>query len=164
MVKATIEFRRRFNALQFILNFRCLFDFFSRFLPHTEPIIRLKVMSGKILIEWKHNLCRDVSKARYIDPDIARSTHIDIANIFFNPDQDDSDEISSEHNSGGKYLYSYDLPWRQPCHKSKTKQKVKIKFPQSISIPSGSWQRLPFFLISRNHTPKSNNKKFYLKI
>lgn len=71
---------------------------------HAEPIIRLKVMSGKILIEWRHSLCKDVAKIRYMDPDITRSTHIDIANIFFNPEQDDSgDEISSEHNSGGKY-------------------------------------------------------------
>lgn len=40
-----------------------------------------------------------------MDPDIARSVHIEIANIFFNQEQDDSDEISSEHNSAGKQFY-----------------------------------------------------------
>lgn len=56
-------------------------------------------MSGKILIGWKHRLCSEISRQRYLDPDITRSTHIEIANIFFNQEQDDSDEISSEHNS-----------------------------------------------------------------
>lgn len=93
-----IEFapiRTSFHS-HFSLLFLYLFTF------NAEPIIRLKVMSGKILIEWKHGLCKEVAKTRYMNPDIARSTHIDIANIFFNSEQDDSDEISSEHNSGGK--------------------------------------------------------------
>lgn len=60
-------------------------------------------MSGKILIEWKHRLCAELSRQRYMDADITRTVHIEIANIFFNQEQDDSDEISSEHNSAGKY-------------------------------------------------------------
>lgn len=40
-----------------------------------------------------------------MDSDIRRSAHIEIANIFFNQEQDDSDEISSEHNSAGKQFY-----------------------------------------------------------
>lgn len=39
-----------------------------------------------------------------MDPDITRGVHIEIANIFFNQEQDDSDEISSEHNSAGKWI------------------------------------------------------------
>lgn len=57
-------------------------------------------MSGKVLIQWRHCLCRDIARKRYMDPETTRSMHIDIANIFFNQEQDDSDEISSEHNSG----------------------------------------------------------------
>lgn len=57
-------------------------------------------MSGKILIQWRHSLCREVARKRYMDPETTRSIHINIANIFFNQEQDDSDEISSEHNSG----------------------------------------------------------------
>lgn len=59
-------------------------------------------MSGRVLIEWKHRLCSEFSRQRYMDPDITRAVHIEIANIFFNQEQDDSDEISSEHNSAGK--------------------------------------------------------------
>lgn len=39
-----------------------------------------------------------------MDADISRTVHIEIANIFFNQEQDDSDEISSEHNSAGKWM------------------------------------------------------------
>lgn len=78
------------------------FSFCSQW-PHLEAIIRQKIMSGKVLIEWKHRLCSELSRQRYMDPDITRSVHIEIANIFFNQDQDDSDEISSEHNSAGMY-------------------------------------------------------------
>lgn len=39
-----------------------------------------------------------------MDSDITRTVHIEIANIFFNQEQDDSDEISSEHNSAGKWM------------------------------------------------------------
>lgn len=73
----------------------------------SEPILRLKQMSGKVLIEWKHRLCAELSKRRYMDPDITRSIHTEVANIFFNQEQDDSDEISSEHNSAGKFNYCY---------------------------------------------------------
>lgn len=45
-------------------------------------------------------MCRDIARKRYMDPETTRSMHINIANIFFNQEQDDSDEISSEHNSG----------------------------------------------------------------
>lgn len=83
--------------------------FFSFFLlceqlHRLEAIIREKIMSGRVLIEWKYRLCSELSRQRYMDPDITRSTHIEIANIFFNQEQDDSDEISSEHNSAGEYL------------------------------------------------------------
>lgn len=166
MIKVRIEFRRRFNPLQFIRNFRRLFDFFSRFssFSRTEPIIRLKVMSGKILIEWKHNLCRDVAKTRYMDPDIARSSHMDIANIFFNPEQDDSDEISSEHNSGGKCLYTCDVPWRQPCHKPEAKGKIsKLNFHNQFRSHPGAGSDCLFSHLPkphRNPIPKNLFEKF----
>lgn len=69
---------------------------------YIDPIIRQKIMSGRVLIEWKHRLCSELSRQRYMDPDITRAVHIEIANIFFNQEQEDSDEISSEHNSAGK--------------------------------------------------------------
>lgn len=35
-----------------------------------------------------------------MNSDVTRSTHIEIANISFNHEQEDSDEISSEHSVG----------------------------------------------------------------
>lgn len=65
-------------------------------------ITREKTMSGKILIEWKHRLCADLSRKLYMNADLTRSSHNEIANIFFNQEQDDSDEISSEHDCVGE--------------------------------------------------------------
>lgn len=79
------------------MNKNCIHPYFC-----LDPIIRQKIMSGKILIEWKHRLCAELTRQRFMDADISRTVHIEIANIFFNQEQDDSDEISSEHNSAGK--------------------------------------------------------------
>lgn len=59
-------------------------------------------MSGRILIQWRHSLCAEIAKIRYMHPDKTRNVHTEIANIFFNQEQDDSDEISSEQNSDVK--------------------------------------------------------------
>ncbi|XP_055320250.1 protein qui-1 isoform X3 [Sitodiplosis mosellana] len=75
------------------------FSTFRHIRNRMKAIIRPKIMSGRILIEWKHRLCSELSRQRFMDPDITRAVHIEIANIFFNQEQDDSDEISSEHNS-----------------------------------------------------------------
>lgn len=84
-------------------------DIFFHYLIIAEPIIREKLMSGRILIQWRHSLCAEIAKVRYMDPDKTRAVHTEIANIFFNQEQDDSDEISSEHNSdeksGGKIIF-----------------------------------------------------------
>lgn len=63
-------------------------------------------MSGKVLIQWRHSLCDDISKSRYMDPDTTRAVHTEIANIFFSQDAEDSDEtstVNSEH-SGELFL------------------------------------------------------------
>lgn len=54
-------------------------------------------MSGKILIQWRHSLCVDITKVRYTNPENTRAVHTEIANIFFNPDgaEDSSDDTSS---------------------------------------------------------------------
>ncbi|KAJ6644572.1 Protein qui-1 [Pseudolycoriella hygida] len=75
-------------------SFRCIRNKFA-------PLLREKLMSGKVLIQWRHSLCADISKSRYMDPDRTRAVHTEIANIFFNQDVDDSDEtstVNSEHS------------------------------------------------------------------
>ncbi|XP_037046627.1 uncharacterized protein LOC119081650 [Bradysia coprophila] len=75
-------------------SFRCIRN-------RLAPLIREKLMSGKVLIQWRHSLCADISKSRYMDPDGTRAVHTEIANIFFNQDADDSDDtstVNSEHS------------------------------------------------------------------
>jgi hypothetical protein len=49
-----------------------------------EPLTREKLMSGKILVCWKHDLTSEVARRRYLQSqDTLRSTHGEIANLFF---------------------------------------------------------------------------------
>lgn len=55
-------------------------------------------MSGKLLIEWRHDLCIEIVKKRYIsDQEMMRQAHGEIVNLFFPQEtSDESDEINSE--------------------------------------------------------------------
>lgn len=55
-------------------------------------------MSGKMLIEWRHDLCVDITKKRYIsDQEALRVAHAEIVNLFFPQEtSDESDDINSE--------------------------------------------------------------------
>jgi len=44
-----------------------------------------KIMSGKVLIQWRHNYCAAVAKRRYMDVERTRSLHMELANLFFPP-------------------------------------------------------------------------------
>lgn len=63
-------------------------------------------MSGKLLIVWRHGLCSDITKVRYMTPEISRAVHSEIVNLFFPPDSDESDEISSEQHSRKSSKYT----------------------------------------------------------
>lgn len=49
-----------------------------------------KIMSGKVLIQWRHNYCATVAKRRYMDVQRTRSLHSELANLFFPQDEDES--------------------------------------------------------------------------
>jgi hypothetical protein len=52
------------------------------FIP--EPLIREKLMSGKLLVCWRHDLTSEVARRRYLQSqDSLRSAHGEIANLFF---------------------------------------------------------------------------------
>jgi hypothetical protein len=55
-------------------------------------------MSGKLLIEWSHDLCVEITKKRYItDQEMLRQAHSEIVNLFFPQEtSDESDDINSE--------------------------------------------------------------------
>lgn len=75
------------------------FSFLCFFFLITEPMIREKLMSGKLLINWRHDLCGEIAKERYMDMDVIQLTHTELANLFFQQETDDSgDETSSEHS------------------------------------------------------------------
>ncbi|PNF24563.1 hypothetical protein B7P43_G05388 [Cryptotermes secundus] len=49
-----------------------------------KPLIREKLMSGKILVCWRHDLTSEVARRRYLqNQDSLRSAHGEIANLFF---------------------------------------------------------------------------------
>ncbi|XP_055527282.1 protein qui-1 isoform X1 [Wyeomyia smithii] len=75
------------------------FSTFRTFRNEMRALLREKLMSGKLLIVWRHSLCSDITKVRYMTPEISRSVHSEIVNLFFPPDSDESDEISSEQQS-----------------------------------------------------------------
>lgn len=56
-------------------------------------------MSGKILIQWRHSLCGEIAKNRYMNSEKIRAVHTEIANIFFNQDAEDTDETSTSEQS-----------------------------------------------------------------
>lgn len=64
------------------------------------PLVREKLLSGKLLIEWRHDLCAEITKKRYItDQEVMRAAHAEIVNLFFPQEtSDDSDEIQSENS------------------------------------------------------------------
>lgn len=69
----------------------------------TEPLIREKLMSGKVLIQWRHSLCAEIAKARYMTTrEVIRQAHIELANIFFGEATEDSDDVTSSHSEAAK--------------------------------------------------------------
>lgn len=57
-------------------------------------------MSGKVLNHWRHSLCAEVAKARYMTTrEMIRQAHVELANIFFGEAAaEDSDEVSTSHS------------------------------------------------------------------
>lgn len=81
-----------------VINFSNLnpfrFDFLFFFL---EFLLRDKIMSGKVLIEWRYPYCQEISKKRYLNSNSIRELHMNISNIFFPPDTEDNDNVEHEN-------------------------------------------------------------------
>ncbi|XP_020716255.1 NACHT domain- and WD repeat-containing protein 1 isoform X2 [Ceratitis capitata] len=63
-------------------------------------LLRDKIMSGKVLLQWRHSYCAELSRKRYMDAQSTRAMHIAIANIFFQHENEDNDVSTSENASG----------------------------------------------------------------
>jgi hypothetical protein len=54
-------------------------------------------MSGKLLVSWKHDLTSDIARRRYLQSqDSLRSTHGEIANLFFSEFSQRGSEAETE--------------------------------------------------------------------
>lgn len=54
-------------------------------------------MSGRLVIEWSHELTKEIAKARYLSSqEIIRATHAEIANLFFNEFSESDENSESE--------------------------------------------------------------------
>lgn len=68
----------------------------------SEPLIRTKIMSGKLVLEWSHPMIKDMAVKRYLSTqESLRNTHGELANLFFSEFCEDNSESEDEP---GKYL------------------------------------------------------------
>uniref|UniRef100_A0A336LGP2 CSON009476 protein n=1 Tax=Culicoides sonorensis TaxID=179676 RepID=A0A336LGP2_CULSO len=76
------------------------FSTFRTFRNRMRPLIREKLMSGKLFIQWRHSLCAEMTRKRYMDQEIARQAHKEIVNLFFPQEEnEESDESRTEEKS-----------------------------------------------------------------
>lgn len=57
-----------------------------------EFLLRDKIMSGKVLLQWRYPYCKELVRSRYMDSNSTRSMHSAIANIFFPADNEEQNE------------------------------------------------------------------------
>ncbi|KRF80475.1 uncharacterized protein Dvir_GJ22444, isoform E [Drosophila virilis] len=81
-----------------------------------------KIMSGKVLIQWRHNYCATLAKRRYMDVERTRCLHMELANLFFPQDEDESTLENDTTRSDSKSVVS--LKEREP-HKDKDREREK---------------------------------------
>lgn len=54
-------------------------------------------MSGRLVIEWSHELTLEIAKAKYLNSqEIAKATHTEIANLFFSEFSESDENSESE--------------------------------------------------------------------
>ncbi|XP_034478202.1 NACHT domain- and WD repeat-containing protein 1 [Drosophila innubila] len=91
-----------------------------------------KIMSGKVLIQWRHNYCAAVAKRRYMNVESTRSLHMELANLFFPQDEDESTLENDSTRSETKSVISLKEREREP-HKDKDKDKDKEREKDNVS-------------------------------
>jgi hypothetical protein len=65
-------------------------------------------MSGKLLIEWRHDICIEICYQRYkFSKEEIEMAHNEIVNLFFPQDADDSDDVHSETSEKSSKVYSF---------------------------------------------------------
>jgi hypothetical protein len=69
-------------------------------------------MSGKILVCWRHDLTSEVARKRYLQSqDSMRSTHGEIANLFFSEFSQQGSDAETEQAGENTLLTYYSLTY-----------------------------------------------------
>ncbi|XP_019876166.2 protein qui-1 [Aethina tumida] len=85
------------------------------------PILKEKVMSGKLLICWKHTATKEVVSTRYLtNPDAIRNTHSELANLFFNEFLEDNSDSEAEGEPAPLLSEIKETPFQSTLHKDVT--------------------------------------------
>jgi len=68
----------------------------------SEPLICEKLMSGKVLLCWRHDLTSEVARRKYLQSqDSLRSVHGEIANVFFSEFSQQRSDAETEETGEG---------------------------------------------------------------
>lgn len=60
-------------------------------------LLREKLMSGKLVTEWGHEITKEIAKARYLGKqEISKTTHGEIGNLFFSEFSETDENSESE--------------------------------------------------------------------
>ncbi|KAL1493229.1 hypothetical protein ABEB36_011321 [Hypothenemus hampei] len=87
-----------------------------------EPLIREKLMSGLILIEWRHGMIKKLTKDRYLPSgDATKAVHTEMVNLFFNEFlEENSDDEASEGEPAPLLSEIKETPFQSTLHKDVT--------------------------------------------
>ncbi|GLV38693.1 uncharacterized protein CBL_05692 [Carabus blaptoides fortunei] len=89
-----------------------------------NKLLKEKLMSGKLLVEWSHDGIREMARKRYLqNQDVLRNTHSEIANLFFSEfTESDNDNSESEAADEPAPLPtdSKDTPFQSTLHSDVT--------------------------------------------
>ncbi|XP_076262611.1 NACHT domain- and WD repeat-containing protein 1 isoform X1 [Rhynchophorus ferrugineus] len=86
------------------------------------PLIREKIMSGKLLIEWKHTMIKEFMKARYLpNHEVTKTIHSEMVNLFFSEFlEENSDDEASEGEPAPLLSEINETPFQSTLHKDVT--------------------------------------------
>ncbi|SPP75848.1 uncharacterized protein LOC117581052 isoform X1 [Drosophila guanche] len=95
---------------------------------HKLQLLHDKIMSGKVLVQWRHNYCAVVAKRRYMGGQRTRNLHMELANLFFPQDEDESTLENESTQSETKSVVSLkdSLRERDLHHKDREREKDNV--------------------------------------
>lgn len=65
-------------------------------------LLRDKIMSGKVVIQWRYPYCAQITKRRYLDANTIPQIHSAISNLFFPADNEDRDSQGLNDNNNNE--------------------------------------------------------------